>query len=457
MEVLVIQPPASPAVVLDQTGGRVSHIAPPWHATCMLSYLRQRTRHTGRIFDARVRPRWADDLPVNLATKLPVNIVAVYCGIHDVEAAKKIVMIVRRAQPELPVVVFGEAPTMNPSSFRAMIGADFGIAGDPEPTLRQLLDNFHLASRRQRISGLAQDGSDQVLPFWAVDLKTLALPNWADVSLPYYDSPAYPGGGRANVCMSRGADAHPVGALERSDGAPLRISTLDRCIEILQDCSHIGIMETFFADPPDVWDSNRLVEWLARLARINNSQDWSLRLLALPVGESFRKRLVDQSCRRIELLVPSCDPGIAARFGYELPDPREMNAMTRWFQDQGTAIDFVFWVGGPDEPRGEASRINGFMRQFRNISFALVARPDISPAEPRLPDIARDVRRRMALSPMRRIANIYQRIKQYSATIDDEHREFVVKPRALPQSITGETNFQSLEKKEEEVSNDWKK
>ncbi len=456
MEVLVIQPPAVAPVILDQTRGHVGYVAPPWEVSCLLSYLRQRTRHTGRIFDARIRSRWEDDLAINVTTKKPATIAAVHCGIHDLDAAKRVVTVLRRARAELPIVGFGELPTLNPSSFRAMSGMEYGIAGDPEPTLRQLLDNFHIAFRRQRIAGLIQDSNDIAAPLWVGDLKTLAMPDWADVSLPHYDTPAYPSGSRADICMSRGAGELPVGALERPDGAPLRFGPMDRCVDMLQECTHLGVSETHFADPPDIWNADRLDEWLSRLARIQNAQDWSLRLLALPLGESFRSRLVDQRCRRIELLVPSGDPDIAARLDYETPDPQAMLEMSQWFQKLGVQLDYVFWIGGEEEPRGEASRILKFVRRLRYVSFALEARPDVPPAEPRLADIARDVRRRVALSPGRRLAGFFKRIRSYHLNIDEEHRDLVIRPRGPPQAITGETDFHSLEKRDTDTPNDWK-
>ena len=456
MEVLVIQPPSPPTVILDQTGGRVGHLAPPWLPMCLLSFIRQRTRHTGRIFDARFRVNWEEQLEANLATKKHADMTAVFCGRHDADAVGRVVAVLRRVRPEMPLVGFGEMPVLNPPAFRAEAGVHFGLVGDPEPTLRHLLDNYAILFRRQRIAGLLQDGAENVAPIWASDLKTLALPEWSVVSLSNYDSPAYPNGMRVDLCLSRGAGRHPIDALVRPDGAPFRAGPMEQYSDALQAAAHLGIVEVHFSDPPDVWESGRLGEWLDRLERIHNPQDWSLRLLALPLGEEFRARLVEQRCRRIELLVPSCDPEQAALLGYEIPGTRALLEMQNWFQKHGIALDFVFWIGGSGEPRGEAQRIIRFVKSLRYCPFALEARPDVPPTEPRLHEIARDVKRSLTFSPMRRIRSLFSRIKTIRISIDEEHRDLVTQPRAAAQTSPGEQNFQALEKQDAPTSKDWK-
>lgn len=445
MDVLIIQPPAPGPVLLDQTGGRVQHVSPPWQAHCLLSYLRQRTRHTGRVFDARVRRRWEHDLAGRLAEDPRPGLAAIVCGRHELIGIKTVVALLRRHCPDLPLVGIGELPTREPGHFLELTGMEYGILGDPEPTLRHLLDNFTIPFRRQRIAGLLQDGVTAAAPLWVADLKTLALPAWSDVSLGAYDSPAYPAGTRIDLCLSRGAGPHPIDALARPEGAPLRTGALDQLSDALQDCAHLGILDVHFADPPDFWDAGRLEAWLDRLERVRNTQDWSLRLLALPLGANFRARLAEQHCRRIELLVPSCHPVEAARLGYELPDPRDLLDMTAWFAEHGVQLDLVFWVGGPDEPRGEARRIMRFIRSLRFPPFALEARPDVPAYESRLADIARDVRRRIALSPGRRLRSLFTRIRSIRVTVDVEHRDLITRQRPSAQTRDGERKLQPLE------------
>lgn len=427
MEVLIIQPPTKTVVAFDQTDLRASHIAPPWDAMCLLGYLHGRSRHTGRIFDARKHVRWEAELERNLTTKTPaIEIAAIQCGRHDLSAVQNVVATLRRLQPGLPLVGFGELPTLSPTSFRTETGMDYGIVGDPEPVMRQLLDNFALPFRRKRIAGLLQEDSDAATPIWSGDLRTLACPDWNDVtSWAWYEGPCYPGGLRADVALTRGATAHPIDALLRPGGAPLRIWPFEQIAAALQECAHIGMLEVHFTDPPHVWDEGRLDAWLTRLTNLQNAQDWSLRLLAMPLDIDMRQRLVEQRCRRVELLIPSCDPRQAAHNGYEIPDHAQLTEMIRWFHSRDVLVDLIFWIGNPDEPRGEARRILDFLRNQRYGPFALEIHPRITAEEPRVASIVRSIRLGLTLSPIRRLRKLLSHFRQLRVTIDQEHREII--------------------------------
>lgn len=455
MEVLVIQPPSLHAVALDQAGGRASHIAPPWEPLCLLSFLRQRTRHTGRVFDARVRKDWRADLARNIATNEPAHLAVIHCGHHDGAAVREVVEALRPLQPGLALAAFGALPTSDPAGFRARHGVHFAIVGDPEPTLRHLLDNFSVAFRRQRIPALVQDGVEAAAPVWA-DLKSLALPDWRDVSFSYYESRAHPDGNRVDMRLSRGSGSHPMDTLVPDGGAPLRIGAMDRMAEAFQECAHLGISEVRFTDSPDVWDGDVLDDWLARLERVNNVQPWSLRLLAMPLSDSFRHRLAQQHCHRIEMLVPSCYADLAAHFRYDPPGADDLLETLHWFRQQRVDVDLVFWAGGANEPRGEARRITRFVGALRFPDFSIEARPDVAPDAPHVAAIARSAGRRVSLSPARKIRRLFSSIKNIRVTIDQEQRELIVKPRGVPQSITGVTDFHALETSEGQNSNDWK-
>ena len=77
--------------------------------------------------------------------------------------------------------------------------------GDPEPTVRNLLDNVPDEFRRRRIPGLLfGDGPGEPVAQWVTDLRTLALPSWASVPWSTYESPGFRGGLCVELCLSRG-------------------------------------------------------------------------------------------------------------------------------------------------------------------------------------------------------------------------------------------------------------
>lgn len=423
MDVLIIQPPATSTVVLDQADGRARHVAPPWPSLCLLTYLRQRTRHTGRFFDARIHPRWEQEIGRTLEKAPSCDLVVMECARHELLAARAAAAAIRLVRPDIPMVGFGDAPTLQPATFLGASGFAFGIAGDPEPTLRHLLDNYHIAFRRQRIAGLIQPDAPPPAPLWVGDLRTLSFAEWTDLHWTNYESEAYPGGLRADISFSRGSGLNPVASLLRPGGAPLRIWPPERLIEALQICTQLGIHEVRFDDPPEAWDEGRLDEWLQRLERAQNSQDWSLRLFALPLEEDFCIRLAAQHGRRIELLVPTCDERLARDYGIELPDLGHLKEMMAWFRGRGVATDLVFWIGCAAEPRGEVARILRMLRHLDYPTFSLEAHPLTAPYDEAVRDMATEIRRALALSPTRRLRRLATRLRRLRIAIDEEHRE----------------------------------
>ena len=224
MEVLIIQPPTPALTAFDQTGGRASHISPPWNALCLLGFLRGRTRHSGRLFDARHRAHWQDELADALVIPRPIEAAVIACDLRDETAVREVVNLLRKTFPQMPLIGFGESPTFSPQKFTAATGADYGLCGDPEPILRQLLDNIHVPFRRQRIASLVHAGSNGTSPLWTADLKTLALPNLADANFSAYETETYPHGLRFDMQVSRGCSENPVDALLRPGNAPLRLT-----------------------------------------------------------------------------------------------------------------------------------------------------------------------------------------------------------------------------------------
>lgn len=422
MDVLIIQPPATSTTLLDQAEARFSHRAPPWPPLCLLSFLRQRTRHKGRIFDARIQRRWEQELGRLLDGETSVHLVAIECARHEILAARATAAAVRRHRPDLSIVGFGDAPTIAPATFLEESGFEYGIVGDPEPTLRHLLDNFQIAFRRQRIPGLLQTGVGIAAPLWAGDLRTLSFAEWPDLHWADYESAAYPGGLRADLNFSRGSGGFPVASLVRPGGAPLRMWPHERLIEAMQTCTQLGITEVHFDDPPEVWDEGRLAEWLEKLERAQNSQNWSLRLLALPLEEQFCVRLAANHCRRLELLVPTCDERLAREYGYEMPDTAHLNEMIAWFKAQGTSCEVVFWIGSAAEPRGEATRVQQMLRQLDFPPFALEVHPLTAPYDENVLAIASSVRRSLAFSPTRRLRKLGAHLRRLRISIDEEHR-----------------------------------
>lgn len=429
MHVMVLQSPVASPVLLDQADGRLAHRPPPWDTLALLGFLSGRTRHSGYLFDARLRREWREDLSDRLARPDAADLALLHVVPGGETGAGEAAALIRANNPNLPIVIFGGAVRPSPLALMNRIGATGAIVGDPEPTVRNLLDNFHDEFRRRRIPGLLfEDGPGEPVAQWVGDLRNLALPAWASVPWSTYASPGFRGGLCVELSLSRGFSGDPVDRADRAVDSPLRIWPMDRLVDGLQECAHLGMTEVRFLDPPGVWNADRLEEWLQRLGRIRNAQDWSLRLMPEPVHEDLLARMIGHRCRRIEWLVPTTDPARLAALGFEV-DWEGAAAARHWLHSQGVQVDLVFRIGDPAELAGETGRVLTLLKTLGVGAFGLelhpAARSDDAQRAVAL-QTAREIKRRLSLSPGHRLVALTRRLRHWKSANDEERREPVL-------------------------------
>ena len=432
MHIVVLQPPVAAPVLLDQAEGRLAHRAPPWDALALLGYLGGRSRHTGYLFDARLRREWREDLVERLKRRDAADLVLIHLARGGEDGAREAIAAAREAGPERPILLFGDAVTEAAESPARRLEVDAAVVGDPEPVVRALLDNYEDEFRRSRVSGVwMREAPTRPAAQWVSDLRMLSLPTWSSVPWSTYESPGYPGGLCIELALSRGFSGDPIDRADRLTAAPLRIWPMDRLVDALQECAHLGAREVRFLDPPGVWNAERLEEWLRRLGRIRNAQDWSLRLLPEPLHEDLLARVIGQRCRRIEWLVPSTDDGRLRSLGFE-PDWKGAAASRRWLRTQGVQVDLIFRTGDPDEPPGEAARMHALLRDLGAGAFGIELHP-AARSNPVLREgaerTAREVKRRIALSPGHRLLALARRVRNWRSAYDRERRQPVLEKR----------------------------
>jgi hypothetical protein len=357
LSIFLVQPPDSPAParVLDATRGDSVVFSPAWDLLCLKAFLDGRTRHTAHIVDCRLMGDLPADLPARIAELGGGGVLAVRTTTPGLGEAMAVVEITKRAFPGMTVVLFGQHPTQFPAFAGRAPHVDFALCGDPEPILRNLLDNLDVESRLRKTPGLVCRGDERCAPYWLGDLRGLSLPEWAEVFWPAYQEPTPRRGSRAEARLSRGHTGREADRASGSADEPLRAWPEERMAACLQKCRAAGVVEVCFADPPGFWTDERLRAWCLALERERNTQPWSFRTLPRDWSGDLLDRLHDAACRRIEILLPSCDPDLLGRYGCA-PDLRRAGESARRVHEAGIECQTRFWIGGPEEREGEADR-----------------------------------------------------------------------------------------------------
>ena len=372
MNVLIIQPPdPEPAVAdLEPTPEDCQVFAPPWSLLCLQSYLRERTRHVGHVLDTRLYSSVERELVEAISAIPEPRFAAINTATFGLGQTAGILEILSRYFPKIRTAVFGEHPSRFPE--HALIArTEFAIAGDPEPILRNLLDNLDIEPRLQLIPGLIYDRQPKASASWLPSLKALSLPDWSDTFWPSYSLSSSKHALRASIRLSRGHTHQPADRAWGGQSEPLREWSFEQCARNIQQCSGLGITDVLVADPPGFWTPSRLHRWCSVLRHSRNSQPWSLLLLPLAADADIVSDLHSARCTRVQFLVPSCDPDMLEQYGCTV-DGRDMAHTVTLFRQQGISVHVRFWVGGPEEHHGEYARIGKFLRAIgSHCSFSL--------------------------------------------------------------------------------------
>lgn len=365
MNVFLIQPPDTPVAVgpLDSADGALDLFSPPWNLMSLQAFLQKHTRHICHFIDCRLFTELEAELVRALDHLSPPRIVVINCPILSLGQVTAVLDITKRHFPSMRTVLCGEYPSAYPEHVAEIHRADYALAGDPEPILRNLLDYLDVPQRLRRTPGLIMDDSLKIEPYWVNRLTRLALPDWKDIYWEDYSHEYYPHTRRAEMRLTRGHTRAPMDRAYGGAGAPLRQWPMDRIAALVSRCSHAEIKEVVLTDPPGFWSQDHLQEWVRQLLYIRNLQPWTLTLPPMPLEDDFISDLRESRCFRIEMVFPSCDRAVLSDYGIKT-DWREWARTFQALKAKGVRVYPRYWIGNPEAPRGETDRILQAIRRL---------------------------------------------------------------------------------------------
>jgi len=285
MNVLLIQPPEppQPAEPVYLARQQPPPISPPWNLLCLRAYIRQHTRHNAELLDCRLFSDVGPELIQAVKAIDAPKILVVNAVSHALGQTAAILNIAKRAFPEITIVLSGDFPSLFSGHVTSIPGVDFGLAGDPEPILRNLLDYMDVPQRLKLIPGLIRNGGNK--PYWLKNLGGLSLPSWDGLVWNAYKSAQTPYSITAKARLSRGHTGLPADRAFGNAHEPLRFWPMDRLAGTVQRCAHLEVTEVQLDDPPGIWTPRRLRNWCLALQKIRNTQPWSLNMLPTTLTE----------------------------------------------------------------------------------------------------------------------------------------------------------------------------
>jgi len=369
-------PPVPSVIPIDAANGTSVHFSPSWDLLCLQSFLLERTGHTCTLIDTRCHESTEAALQIlrDPPDARTTSVAVIYTTIDNLGSAISIAAHVRKQFPSMITALCGPYVASFPETIELFPGVQFGLAGDPEIILRNLLEFIDIEHRLKLVPGLIIPGVAAKNPHWVRDLHSLSLPEWFRVDWRSYSINHHHKGVHLEARISRG---HPGKKEDRAwpvPQEPLRLWPLPLLAQLLQKCSGHGITEVFFADPPGLWTDDMIMEWCRHLRVVRNSQAWSFQLVPRMLTNELITELAANGCRRIEFIIPTCDTGLRSSRGLELTDRQIATVLSR--VKAGNILPLLaYWIQGPGEPPGEAARVLQHISAMDYPPFALCPHP----------------------------------------------------------------------------------
>ena len=372
MNVLLIEPPEPPPPVVssEPPGGDTQLFAPTWNLLCLRSYLIEHTRHVCELVDCRFFHDFETELIQTVEHFPETGMAVVNTSSLSLGQTAAVLDVIKRHFPHIKTAICGQHASQFPEHVGTIPRMDFALAGDPEPILRNLLDYLDVEQRLRRVPGLIIPGTRIDKPYWLPDLKSLTLPDWQGVFWRSYRVGSGGGTCRAMVRLSRGHTHCPADRAFGDSHEPLRFWPLDRLVTAIQKCGHLGVNELYMADPPGLWTPDNLRQWCGALAYARNIQPWSLRMLPCSLHPEIIEAMQTTLCRHVDFIFPSCDMEVLRRYACTASFRDVADTMSA-LEDMGIAVHTRFWIGGPEETRGETDRVTRAIRSLRFRPYSL--------------------------------------------------------------------------------------
>ncbi len=373
--VILIQPPDPPSAVtaIDATGGNTVTFGPSWDLMSLRTFMLNRTGHPCTFVDTRLYENVEQSLAEVIENISGPRIAVIQTVTAGLGESAAVIEVLHRSFPDVVIAISGQHPSQFPDHVLDIPYVDFGLVGDPEPILRNLLSNSDIPHRLKLVPGLLSKENPHPEPSWSQDLRSLSLPDWSGMFWPAYEAENQ-NGVRMSIRLSRGHSRHDADLAWGSAGEPLRIWPFDQAASCIQRCGHHGIVDLVLTDAPGFWTHDRITDWCRALQHQRSSQPWSFQVFPRSFDEDVIEALSLACCRRVEIVFPTADPDALKAAGH-LSDFARLNESILRLQDAGMLVHFRFLVGGPGEDRHEADRIARIITAFDFMPYSLYPFP----------------------------------------------------------------------------------
>jgi len=320
----------------------------------------ERDGHKVQVIDAEARELGERGLLRELSSFNP-DLLGIHANLMSFRYASKSAQVIKRVRPQLPIVIGGPAVTSLPEAVMAHHCFDFGVIGEGERTIEELVGAIGSGAGLEDVSGIVfRDGNEIVRTGprkLEPNLDALPMPAWHHVNFELYRDVILGKRRFANVLCNRGCPYHcvfcdPKGKL----GHAPRLRSVESIVnELAYLKGRFGVQSIYFNDDTFTLNRAQILALCERLLLDNVSVQWSCRTRVNLVDYELLSAMKKAGCGRIDFGVESGDDEVLRALRKEITVEQTRKAFEACKKVGIDTLAF-FMVGGPYETRQTAER-----------------------------------------------------------------------------------------------------
>ncbi len=340
-----------------------------------LEYIAASLRRHGyepRLSDLAFAEDWQTTLTKDVANADPVAVAVSIRNIDDAYFASQdfvlepIARVIRQLleTAHVPVILGGVGFSSAPREILQYTGAPYGIVGDGEDALPELLNCLVSGGDVAKVSGAvyqAPDGIIRAVPPARYNLESMPTPSRRFVDNVRY----FLEGGQAGLETKRGCGMPCVYCIEpvakgRQTRLRLPQSVVEECADLLeQGVNVVHLCDSEFNLPCE--HAHAICEALCQSGLASKLQ-WYTYAYPQPFDADLARAMASAGCLGIDFGIDHCDRGMLRRLGRSY-SPEDIRRVAQVCRDAGITVMFDMLLGGPGETCQTLGNAIQFLRE----------------------------------------------------------------------------------------------
>jgi anaerobic magnesium-protoporphyrin IX monomethyl ester cyclase len=325
----------------------------PLNIALLASFIRARGRFECLLLDFEVIPAVSVQEMADLILKESPRYVCLTTLTPRFPVTVRVAQEIKKRDPKVIIIVGGAHVTGAPAS-SLFEGIDYGIIGEGEEALLELLNTLERGSKPDAVKNLVyrsngQPTVNECRPYIR-DLDALPLPAWDLMRLPEYTDPAYFEGSHLAIYASRGCPYDcSFCASAVTWKRQLRLRSVDSVIgEIRHIVNVLGVNNLMFWDDDFAANEKWALEICRRMVDENLRVGTTVQLRADSISEALIKALKMSGCRFAAIGVESGNEEMLVKIGKK-ENKDQLRKAIRMMKDLGLPSIASYIIGLPGD------------------------------------------------------------------------------------------------------------